>query len=358
MISQTSCSPEHLKSIKSNKEFEKINPSNLEKMIYGFVLLENIKLAGLDLIFKGGTCLALHFDKPKRFSVDIDILTVSERKEIEDILNAIVSNSNFNRWGLYEKRSYKENEIPKAHYFLAYDSSIDNKENYILLDILFGKSFYPKTIELEINNSFIVNDGVSTKIMVPTINSIIGDKLTAFAPNTSGYNYNKGLELQMIKQLFDLSFLFEEITDFREVYDSFYAKIDTLNTYPNTRWSPENILEDVYTTSYILSTGGAGLTAAEQYKYAELETGVNRISDFLIHRPFRKEHAIEAASKLALLCAKIKKQNFDVVEEFDYVTGNVKYLIANQKYTALNKLKNQTTRSLFYWNQTISLIDQ
>ncbi len=46
----------------------------MENMIYALHLLEQLKLSGLDFIFKGGTSLILMLEEPQRFSVDIDII--------------------------------------------------------------------------------------------------------------------------------------------------------------------------------------------------------------------------------------------------------------------------------------------
>ena len=50
------------------------DPKLVEKVVYAFGLLEQLKQAGLDFIFKGGTSLLLLTDPPSRFSIDIDII--------------------------------------------------------------------------------------------------------------------------------------------------------------------------------------------------------------------------------------------------------------------------------------------
>jgi hypothetical protein len=56
------------------------------------------------------------------------------------------------------------------------------------------------------------NDGHRVKY-----NSILGDKLTAFAPNTTGIPYKKGKHIEIIKQLHDVSKLIDNITDISTV---------------------------------------------------------------------------------------------------------------------------------------------
>ena len=50
---------------------KKIDIKLMEKVIKAFSLLEQLRTVGVNLIFKGGTCLILLSEKPKRFSIDI-----------------------------------------------------------------------------------------------------------------------------------------------------------------------------------------------------------------------------------------------------------------------------------------------
>lgn len=54
---------------------KRIDPKLIEKVIWALTLLEQLKINGLNFTFKGGTALLLATEKPKRFSIDIDIIT-------------------------------------------------------------------------------------------------------------------------------------------------------------------------------------------------------------------------------------------------------------------------------------------
>jgi len=71
----------------------------MESMVYALYLLEQIKLTGLDFIFKGGTSLVLLLEQPKRFSIDIDIIVSPsvKREKLEKYLSKIVEASAFLR---------------------------------------------------------------------------------------------------------------------------------------------------------------------------------------------------------------------------------------------------------------------
>ena len=59
---------------------------------------------------------------------------------------------------------------------------------------------------------------------MPSADDILGDKLTAFAPNTSGIPYIKegrDRSLEIIKQLYDVGRLFEHGDNFQHTKDTF-----------------------------------------------------------------------------------------------------------------------------------------
>lgn len=189
MISDISYSAEWIQSVQ--KTYKGSDPTIVESVIRALSLLEHLVLNGLEFTFKGGTAVMLLFGEPKRFSVDIDIITQVSKEDIEAILIKICLNGTFVKWELDERRSYKEG-VPKAHYKLYYESSITKAERNILLDLLFEKEHgYPIIIESNIELPILSIEDPITKVKSPDINSILGDKLTAFAPNTVGVPYTK-----------------------------------------------------------------------------------------------------------------------------------------------------------------------
>ena len=80
--------------IKTAKQYES-DPILVEKVIYALTLLENLTSSELNFIFKGGTSLMLLLKKPKRFSIDIDILVTSKAYDLQSIFDKIIENSVF-----------------------------------------------------------------------------------------------------------------------------------------------------------------------------------------------------------------------------------------------------------------------
>lgn len=61
-------------------------------------------------------------------------------------------------------------------------------------------------------------------VSVPSANCILADKLTAFAPHTTGIPLNCGKDMEVMKQFYDVSSLLEIFTDFQQI-GSTYEKI-------------------------------------------------------------------------------------------------------------------------------------
>ncbi len=71
-------SAEWLKSVSS--KLGKVDSSLLEKAVWALFLAEQLKVNDLIFVFKGGTSLLLHLEKPLRFSIDVDIITPTKRR--------------------------------------------------------------------------------------------------------------------------------------------------------------------------------------------------------------------------------------------------------------------------------------
>jgi predicted nucleotidyltransferase component of viral defense system len=361
MIAEHCYSQEWLESFKKQKEHQRIDKIILEKMIYALHLLEQLKINGLEFVFKGGTSLILLLEEGNRFSIDIDIICQLERTEIEKTLDVIVKNAQFNNWTLDEHRSYQEG-VPKAHYKFHFDTK-QQGSGTILLDILFEEVLYPDIIELPVETKWIETNE-PTLIQVPSIDAITGDKLTAFAPNTIGIPYYKGevlFTMEICKQLFDLSKLFEHVDDVGVVADSFFAFAKQEIEYrksqsDNLDLTPESVLLDTIDTCLIIAKRGSG-SVDEKNRFADLQKGIKAFgSGFLMSGSFRIDDAVLASARIAYLASKLLKNDLSPI--IKYEDQNVKELnIKKTDWSFLNRLKRQPDKSsFFYWFKTVDLL--
>lgn len=367
MIENTSFTKEWLDTFRAKKEHKGIDVTILEKMIHALSLLEHLKLAGLDFVFKGGTSLVLLLKEGNRFSIDIDIISSVAREPLETILDTVVTNSHFKSHKLNERRSYKEG-VPKAHYTFEFDSVYNpNVPGTILLDILFDSPHYPELIESSVEISWVSVAEPVTSITTPSINAICGDKLTAFAPETVGIPYYKGdrlFTMEICKQLFDLGKLFENITDISIVKTSFsaFAKAELSYRSSDESFNKRNLKEtdvlwDTINTCTIIAKRERNPTAESKKKFQELNLGIRSFgSAFLMTGNFRIEEALAASARVAYLNAILLQ---DDITEIEYYEGQDISELAIEKadWVFLNKLKRQPDKSIFYyWFKAVELL--
>ncbi len=350
MIKEYCFTKEWINEFRKEKKYSKINPPILEKMINALSLLQHLVKNDLEFVFKGGTSLILLLEDTNRFSVDIDILTLQNRETIESIFDKVITNSRFTKWTLDERRSYKQG-VPKAHYEFEFKSNFSERTNTVLLDILFEKSNYPVIRATPIKANWIeIDEEISVNI--PTIESIVGDKLTAFAPNTTGILYNKGKELEIIKQLFDLGKLFNKIENIETVNESFQIFAKQEIEYRKIDITPKEILDDIFNTARLISLREKNKTEPGKSQFKEIQTGIRSFTNFLISENFRIDDAIIASAKVAYLAVKLKIKDFSSLEKFN--KQDISQLnITEPKWSYLNKLKKLPDKSgFFYWYKT------
>lgn len=363
MIKDKCFTEEWLDQFKKQKNHKRIDKIILGKMIYALHLLERLKANGLDFVFRGGTSLVLLLKEGNRFSIDLDIICNTGRKELENILNKVIETSYFKEWRLDEYRSYQPG-VPKAHYKFSFDTK-QQGSGTIVLDVLIEKSIYPEQVELPINTKWIETE-TETMVTVPTIDAITGDKLAAFAPNTIGIPYFKGKDkqpfsMEICKQLFDLSKLFESIEDIEMVAKSFRAFAEQEINYlkinnPNSEITPDKVLQDTIDTCLIIAKRGGG-SDDEKQKFTELQRGIKAFDNaFLMSGNFRIDNAVLAAARIAYLASKILVN--DMTSIAYYEKQNVKeWSMEDHEWNFLNKLKKQPDKSSFYyWYQTVLLL--
>lgn len=348
MIEHTTYHPDWIYKVKRNLGKKKFDPKLIEKVIYALVFLEQLKLNGLDFIFKGGTALLLATKEPKRFSIDIDIITEQSQKEIETILEKISKESVFTHWEDDNDRKHTP-DAPIGHFKMFYTSNVDGNVEPILLDILYTPNPYPVLMEIPIAHDWIQTTGKITTVKMPTFDAILGDKLTAFAPKTTGILYSKNRPVEIIKQLFDVSFLMDNMSNLNVVRKSYSKVVEEEIKFRKLEVSANQVLEDTQEACYILATRD---NKSEEFKHLQL--GISNFTNFTISR-FNIDEAITAASKTAYLSEVLKNEKIASLEKYSNSEQVKDWVIENQLFNKLNKLKKSNPEAFFYWYITVSI---
>ena len=216
MIQPISFSEEHIRELQKTS---KRDPVLLERAVYAFGLLEALARVGMPFIFKGGTCLMLLMDRPRRLSTDIDIIV----KPGTD-LDAFIEEASkiFPFQSAEEQKRIGKNNIEKRHFKFTYDSPVNHKPLYILLDVLFEENHYAEVISKEIRNELLQTQPEYLTVQIPSADCILADKLTAFAPHTTGILLNDGKDMEVMKQFYDVTSLLDIFEEdcLRDTFDA------------------------------------------------------------------------------------------------------------------------------------------
>ena len=105
-------------------------------------------------------------------------------------------------------------DVPKKHAKFYYEVSYPGNggQDKILLDVLFEETHYSKVVSLPIQSPLLLTEEPLVMVNLPSHEDLLGDKLTAFAPHTTGIPFFKGEKkctMEIIKQLFDVASLFD-----------------------------------------------------------------------------------------------------------------------------------------------------
>lgn len=328
----------------------------IEKVIRAFSLLDMLASSGCPFYFKGGSSLMLLLnDSTHRLSIDIDIMC-PPGTNIEEYLAEYADNGFINYELIERKQAGKE--VPKGHskffYKVAFNADL-KRRSFVLLDVLYEDCHYQQVVRVPIVHSLIESAGDEVYVNVPSIGDILGDKLTAYAPDTTGIPYFKGenlTTLEVIKQLYDIGRLFDRITDLSITSSSFskiasvelsYRGMDTSNLYP--------IFEDIRNTSLNIATRGM----VDKEKFELLKEGIKSIKPFMYKSQYRIEEAIADAAKAAYLATSIELAR-ESIEHYESTTQIIDATIGRVYTTKLNKLKMNNPEAFFYWWKTEQLI--
>lgn len=290
----------------------------------------------------------------KRLSIDIDII-IPDKVELDDIFETIVKDKGFTRFELQERKAISN--IEKAHYKFHYVPAhkTAQAEEYVLLYILFEKPQYQQINSIDIDSTFVFQKGSPMQVQVPGFDDILGDKLTAFAPNTTGIPYEKGGQsraMEIIKQLYDIGNIFIDVKNPSITTTTFHAFAKPELGYRNISGETNIVLDDIIDTSLTVSTrgqiGGGKLEA--------LMHGIAQLKQYIFSENYHIEKAITHAARAAYMAA-IIQTGAKTINRFDDPIEIKDWNIANQQYNKLNKLKKSNPEAFYNWFNALTLLN-
>ncbi|MBN2352080.1 MAG: nucleotidyl transferase AbiEii/AbiGii toxin family protein [Spirochaetales bacterium] len=344
---------------KMNGEWLRVNaralhgdPLLLEKASRALLLVQGLAESGLEFVFKGGTALMLLLPKPARFSIDADILLPGRLSAADAAphVDSLITRGYFTRCEPHPRA--QKGKLKKTHFKLYYPSvARRGVEDMIILDVLFEDGLYRAVKPVVLNAPFLPQTGKPVSVRLPDVDSLLGDKLSAFAPRTTGVPYEKNgmsMTLEIVKQLFDIGSLFPYAGSIPHISASFRNCAEKQIGYRGLRISTEDVLEDITRTALCLSTGGS----LGKGDYNALKDGVVRTGSFIFSERFTMTGAVVRAAQAAYLAALIRGGK-RAIRRFANAAETIDLEIKAPEVNRLNKLKKGNPEAFFYWYHAV-----
>ena len=320
-----------LDNIQRIKDKYNLDPELIQRAIFALGLVETLVAVGAEFIFKGGSSLMILNETPKRLSTDVDIL-VEPDYDIESFINK--ASSIFPFISFEESKRKTNKTISKKHFRIKYASPRTDREVTVIVDVLFANNRYKKIEKRPIKNDFLICSGEDIFVKTPSIEEMLADKLTAFAPHTIGINFfnenfSNDKRLEVIKQFFDVSNLFDIAHDFKLVKDTYLEAASEELSFRDLNSNIEDCLLDSFNSALtILSLGK--FYNEEFNNYVD---GIKKIESHIVGEKFNLNNSYLPASKIMLLSACILK-------DINPFTLDIKQkgLIENPPYNKINRL--------------------
>ena len=332
------------------RKFRKADPGLIEKVIRALSLLEQLVAADFDLVFKGGTAVLLSLGRLDRFSIDIDVVMPKRPANISERLGQVAVGGGFTKFEL-DKRTERI-KIAKEHYKFFFPSVTTKLPTNILLDIIFDEPTYAKTLAVPIESQFLKTAGKPTLVKVPRLEGLLADKLATFAPNTIGIAHGGGKALNIAKQLYDISRLFDAAKELAAVKEDFERLVPVETRYKALKGIGINeVLDDCFEAS--LTVARRGRTNAEQHD--EIMAGVKALRAFLFQATPTREDSVMWASKAAYLSRILSQPGKSEIQR--HLTGRnlATWKIEGEDFNQLNKIKKYSPEGFFYWHEAVQL---
>jgi hypothetical protein len=193
-------------------------------------------------------------------------------------------------------------------------------------------------------------------VRLPDFNNILGDKLTAFAPNTTGVPYRKGnkeMGMEIIKQMYDIGCLYDKADNPEIVSAVFTSFAETELLYRENHGNIEHVLNDIIDTALSVclrqSIGKADFDI--------LSKSIVQVKPFIFSEPFHLEKAITYAAKTVYIASAIKHSAIQF-QHFNSAIDMKNWIITEPMNTKLNKIKKSNPEAFFYLYQTFVLPDR
>jgi hypothetical protein len=208
-------------------------------------------------------------------------------------------------------------------------------------------------LDLPIKTSWLITHKQDVLVRVPSVASIAGDKLTAFAPTSTGILFGVRKEVEIIKQLHDINKLYDQIQSVDVFLKAFNETVEKEIRYRGNQCSKDDVISDIINTAALIARRERNTKDPHKTYFEEIKRGLLQFRAYQTKGNFRIEEATVSGAKAALLAARIKTGNTEPLPLFEVGMKKSDFLLQRPEYIDLNKLQPEP---LFYWHQALRLL--
>ena len=290
----------------------------------------------------------LHLGTSRRLSIDIDIVC-PPGLDIREYLQKYSGDYGFTEVKEIERHSRAG--VPKSHaeyrYAVTYPSG--RPVDKILLDVLYEDIQYNDVLSLPIAGPLLLQKGEPVMVRCPSLEDMLGDKLTAFAPHTTGIPFFKGEDdcfMEIMKQLYDISSIIDRIDDISRVRETYRHIVPIELGYRNlASLALTDVLQDTYDCAMNICMRGA----MNPTEFGYCTQGARRVNSFIIPEIYNIDVAIRDAAKVAYLSCLILTGNSSVKHYKPEMNEELAAaLIIDPSLNKLNRIKKTSLEAFFY----------
>ena len=193
-------------------------------------------------------------------------------------------------------------------------------------------------------------------VQMPSIGSILADKLTAFAPHTTGIMINANKDMEIIKQLYDITTLLNMDFNIREVLDTYPQIVRTECTYRNLNLSTTDILIDTLKASLCICSQGKLFNDTNEYDH-HYKKGINSLKTHIFQLKFNSNIIAEDSTKLIyfLICLLTNSQ---YTNDVDVIEVDKNFQFINPAFGKMRYIQKVNPKAFSYLVKADELISQ
>lgn len=288
-------------------------PAHLAELaVYSLEMVAALVKEGLKFRFKGGNSLLVLLEEPRRFSIDADISTDETKERIEECLDrAVKSHDLFTEW---KPRPHQTKPwLPMTSYYIFFNSHFSKPEDsFIMLDAVLHNSQYASVNKVVQCTDLYQSDQVCE---LPSVSSLIGDKMLTLGPSTQGIPIGKKKEAQRLKHVHDVSLLASRSPDLDEMRESIRLCMEQENNIQETSFKLTDIYQDTINfLSLPFKTNNVPETDDGNPYLKEIIVGMETFASFLFSGEYswqrlQLDTARAALCFTAIICADVKNED-------------------------------------------------